>query len=212
MSTQLIHKLLVITLILLSSYLTVQAQSDKALDKAQINTELPYATIPEYPSSYTAATVTARMIDGLGFRYYWATEGLRTEDLEYKTGNDARTTAQTIEHIYDLTLTIFNGTKQKPNVRPTTPVELTFEERRAKTLYMLKETSDILRNSTNEDLEKYDIIFKRGEKESTFPFWHQINGPIADALWHTGQIVAFRRASGNPIDARVNVFMGNVRK
>ena len=37
---------------------------------------LPYYQIPDYPSSYNAATVAARTIDGLGFRYYWATEGL----------------------------------------------------------------------------------------------------------------------------------------
>ena len=42
----------------------------------------------------------------------------------------------------------------------------------------------------------------------TFPFWNMINGPISDAIWHSGQVVANRRASGNPINPKVNVFIG----
>jgi len=80
------------------------------------------------------------------------------------------------------------------------------------TLQNLKAASDILWNSTDEQLDDYKIIFQRGDKVSEFPFWHHLNGPIADALWHCGQIVSFRRASGNPIDNRVNVFMGKVRE
>jgi len=37
-------------------------------------TELPYKEIPGYPSKYTEGTVISRMIDGLGYRYYWATK------------------------------------------------------------------------------------------------------------------------------------------
>ena len=39
--------------------------------------ELPYKEIPSYPANYTQSTVISRMIDGLGYRYYWATENLR---------------------------------------------------------------------------------------------------------------------------------------
>ena len=46
--------------------------------------KLPYDKIPDAPESYTAGSVVSRMIDGLGFRYYWATDGLRTEDLQYR--------------------------------------------------------------------------------------------------------------------------------
>jgi hypothetical protein len=42
----------------------------------------------------------------------------------------------------------------------------------------------------------------------SFPFWNQINGPISDALWHCGQVVMNRRASGNPLQKGVNVFIG----
>ena len=57
---------------------------DMAYSQQTSSEDLPYYEIPDYPSAYNASTVVARMIDGLGFRYYWATEGLREEDLNYK--------------------------------------------------------------------------------------------------------------------------------
>lgn len=60
-----------------------------------------------------------------------------------------------------------------------------------------------MREST--DLSEFNIVFKRGERSSEFPFWNQINGPISDALWHCGQVVSFRRASGNPFNSKVSV-------
>ena len=37
-------------------------------------------------------------------------------------------------------------------------------------------------------------------------------GPIADALWHVGQVVTFRRSSGNPFNSKASVFTGKVRQ
>ena len=173
---------------------------------------LPYETIPEYPESYTATNVTSRMIDGLGFRYRWATEDLREEDLAYKPDSTARTSLATMDHILGLSNSILNAVSKKPNVRPSEQEELSWEAMRLKTLNNFKTSSDILRASSDKDLEDYKIIFQRGDKSSEFPFWHQYNGFIADALWHVGQVVSFRRASGNPIDSRVNVFSGTVRE
>tara|TARA_B100001057_G_C22633209_1_gene865224 strand:+ start:720 stop:932 length:213 start_codon:yes stop_codon:yes gene_type:complete len=39
--------------------------------------ELPFYSIPSEAEYYTTANTITRMIEGLGFRYYWATEGLR---------------------------------------------------------------------------------------------------------------------------------------
>ena len=44
------------------------------------NMELNFKEIPAYPASYSAGNVVVRIIDGLGYRYYWATDGLRSED------------------------------------------------------------------------------------------------------------------------------------
>lgn len=169
--------------------------------------DLPYYQIPDYPVSYTAGTVVARMIDGLGFRYYWATEGLRPQDLAYKPSESNRTIDETLDHIYNLSRVVYNSGIKEINDR-TQPREeaLSFEEKRKRTLVNFKKASEIFINV--KDLNEHLVIFK--SKSGTFenPFWNLINGPIEDAIWHSGQIVALRRASGNPIDSKVNVFRG----
>ncbi len=167
---------------------------------------LPYREIPEYPAFYTPETVAARMIDGLGYRYYWATEGLREEDLSYKPSEDGRTTLQTIEHIYGLSSTIVNSVQNLVNA-PSVDT-LAFTELRKKTLENLLKTSEILKAAGPGSMENYKVIFQRGDNRSEFPFWNMLNGPIEDAVYHTGQVVAFRRASGNPMPTGVRVFTG----
>jgi hypothetical protein len=171
--------------------------------------ELPYRQIPTYPARYTAATVSARMIDGLGFRYYWATEGLQENDLSYSPNGEARTTLETITHIYELSTVILNSVKQIPNI-PDAAHVLSFQELRQKTLENLKATSDQLLISKDKDLTKFKLIFKRESGTRELPFWNQINGPIADALWHVGQVVSFRRSSGNPFNGKANVLLGKL--
>jgi len=171
--------------------------------------ELPYYEIPENPESFTAGAMAARMVDGLGFRYYWATEGLREQDLSYKPSEEARTTSETIDHIYGLSKVIVNSALKQPNTGGEDP-EMTFTEKRAKTLENLKTAADIFRDA--DDISQFTIIFDRGGQSSEFPFWNQINGPIADAIWHCGQVVSFRRASGNPFNSKASVFTGKVRQ
>jgi hypothetical protein len=172
---------------------------------------LPYAEVPAYPESYTAGAVASRMIDGLGFRFYWATEGLRAQDLAYRPGADARTTEETIAHIYEMSYIIRNATTKTVNT-PTQAVKLPFAEMRRQTLENLKVASDRLRIVKDDEMSDFKILFKRGDSVSEFPFWNEINGPISDCLWHVGQIVSFRRSSGNPFSEKVNVFTGTVRK
>ena len=57
-------------------------------------------------------------------------------------------------------------------------------------------------------LKNIKIIFLRKSGNYEFPIWNLINGPISDAIYHTGQLVSFRRTSGNPIPKGVNVFLG----
>jgi len=169
---------------------------------------LPFATIPDYPDSYSAAHVLARSIDGLGFRYYWATSELRSVDYSYAAGNDSRSIDETMDHLWGLSDMIMNTVLGKANKRPRPETSMTRVERRAATLANLKAASDYLHTHGDADLSEMAIIFQRGENTSEVPLWHLINGPIADALWHCGQVVAHRRAAGNPLPPGVNVFMG----
>lgn len=167
---------------------------------------LPYHQIPDYPAEYTASNVAARMVDGLGFRYYWATKDLRKEDLAYKPSEEARTTRQTLDHIYGLTITIMHAPQSKINSSPQE--ELSFEELRKSTLENIALASKLLKEGKEGDIDGYKIIFKRGDNTTEYPFWNMINGPIADAIYHVGQVVAFRRASGNPIQKGVRMLTG----
>lgn len=176
------------------------------------NSTLPYAEIPAAPDEYTATNVTARMIDGLGFRYYWATEGLRPEDLTYKPSSEARTAEETIDHILGLTAVILNSVKQVANEGGNDAEGLTFADKRAKTLDNLRQSSEILKNSSPEEMKDFKIVFASPNRTTEYPFWNQINGPISDALWHTGQVVSFRRASGNPFNSKVSVLQGKVHE
>ncbi|MGB3608145.1 MAG: hypothetical protein WA775_00740 [Psychroserpens sp.] len=164
---------------------------------------LPYYEIPPYSETFTAGTMAARMVDALGFRFYWASDGLRSSDLEYKIVDDSRSTGETINHILDLSYVIVNSTLKRPNDNEDAS-EMSFNEKRRQVLINLKTAADILRTSDN--ISQFKIIF--GDNE--IPFWNQVNGPIADAIWHCGQIASFRRASGNPISPKVNHFRGTV--
>lgn len=175
------------------------------------DTTLPYYQIPDYPERYTAESVAARLIDGLGFRYYWATEGLRPEDLAFKPNEEARTSGETIEHILGLSEVVANAVRQLPNKRDgEDTAALSFEDMRRQTLENLKTASDMLK-SGNTRLEDCTLVFENGDRRSEYPFWNNLNGPIADALWHTGQVVSFRRSSGNPFNSKVSVFQGKKR-
>lgn len=171
---------------------------------------LPYREIPDYPEKYTAEAVVARMIDGLGFRYYWATEGLRPNDLAFKPNPEARTTEETLDHILGLSAIITRAV-DKNNRSGNEASSLTFEVKRKTTLENLKKVSDLLR-SGKVNLEDCTVTFTNGDKKTTFPFWNQINGPIEDAVWHVGQVVSFRRSSGNPFNAKANVLTGKVEQ
>ena len=103
---------------------------------------LPFYEIPDYPESYSEAGIVGRMIDGLGFRYYWATEGLTDTDLAYKLPNDSRSSMETIIHIYDLSNMILYTALNSP-IEMMSTEGMGFKEIRKNTLLNLKQASDI---------------------------------------------------------------------
>ena len=151
---------------------------------AQTNgSELPCRIIPDYPESYTPETVAARMIDGLGFRYYWATEGLRQEDLDFRPTEETRSSFETLVHIYGLLRIIRLAVEQKVNDGSNADTPENYDGLRKATLENLWAASDLLK-SGKVKLEGCKMVFKRGERTREYPFWNSINGPISDAIWH----------------------------
>ncbi|GAB4232435.1 MAG: hypothetical protein Tsb0034_05220 [Ekhidna sp.] len=175
--------------------------------QAQVDSTDYYYDISDYPSSYSANTVAARMVDGLGFRYYWGSEGLSESDLSYRPSEGARNTLETLQHILVLSQIISNTINEKPFAGME--VEgLSYQEIRNRTLENLKVASETLQSAPEGIMEAYTIDFTEG---NTFPFWNLINGPIADAINHVGQIITFRRTNGNPIDQNISVLRGSRR-
>lgn len=169
-----------------------------------------FQSIPDYPSEYSAINVAIRLIDGLGYRYHWASKNLREKDIEYSPGNEGQTALETLQHIYDLSETIVRVI-QGNVIDVTKEQEIPdYPELRQRTLENLWEARTSLQEVNS--LDSLKVVYQRGERQSAFPFWNLINGHISDALYHTGQIVSFRRTSGNPIEPKVNVFSGKNRK
>ena len=102
--------------------------------------ELPYRQIPDYPSEYTSGNIVSRMVEGLGYRYYWATEGLRQQDLDYRPSEEGRTVLETLQHIYGMSEMILNTPSATPNVRPKDFSGHSFEALRKMKLLITQET------------------------------------------------------------------------
>ncbi len=179
------------------------------LKESELDPSIPYARIEGTPTDGSAGSVLSRVIDGLGFRYHWATHQLRAEDLAYLPGNEGRSAKDVLDHLYGLSLMIKNTATKQPNIRPLEMPDVEFEELRKLTLLNFKGASDAFEGMS--EIENNTIIFQRGETQSEVPFWNLLNGPMADAIYHVGQIVSFRRSSGNPMHPAVNVFRGDIQ-
>ena len=171
-----------------------------------------FKDISEYPTEINNGNIISRMINGLGYRYYWATEKLKENDLIYRPSKNAYSTKETMVHIFTLSKTVYNTTLSKINERPDIDIPGDYESIRNETLQFLEKASKNFSNLNSEELDQMKIKFNRGGTIKSFPIWNLLNGPIADAIYHTGQIVSFRRTTGNPIDSSVNVFMGSYRQ
>jgi len=153
----------------------------------------------------------ARLVEGLGYRYFWATEGLTPKDLNYEISEGSRSSRRTLDHIYRLSQAVVGASEGKGSENKSGK-ELSFEELRKETLNNLAKAAKNFRGKTAVELEAMPLKMKSSWKTTTFPLWHVINGQISDAIYHVGQIVTYRRASGNPMDSKVNVFTGRHRE
>lgn len=176
--------------------------------KSYSQDQLPYREVPDFPEAYNAGSVAARVIDGLGFRFYWATDSLRDEDLSFRPSEEGRTLLETMEHIYSMSWMIRNSTTSSVNSREK--VKMDYKSLRKQTLLNLQVASQNLMASN--DLESMKIVFEGKNGQVEYPFWNNLNGPVADCLWHVGQIVSFRRTNGNPIASNLSFFSGKVRE
>lgn len=167
-----------------------------------------FAEIGAYPEKFNVGNVLSRLMDGLGFRYYWATENLNENDLEYSPGNGNRSVYDTLNHLFNMIDFAGSILEDKTHPFPEKEYTLSLHEIRYKTLNRIDKLKKLLQEAEDSDLEKLKVKVKVEENYMEFPIWHLIHGPLVDSFYHLGQVVSFRRANGNPIDSNVQPFMG----
>lgn len=77
-----------------------------------------YRVVASSTADVTAATVLSRMLAGIGFRFYWATEGLSEHVYAFRPCEGARSIADTIEHVWDLLNWTYGATGQAGQAKP----------------------------------------------------------------------------------------------
>lgn len=157
-----------------------------------------YYRIPGYPDHVSGTALLARMMDGLGFRFYWATEGLRDGDYAFRPAEDTMSIGELVTHVWSLVNWVSSSALKKSYGEPKGGPAA-----REAALGIIHDLREAMLAMSDRDLEKLRIRDK--------PFWHVVNGPFSDALTHTGQINSFRRLAGNPV-AGANVFLGEPPK
>jgi len=150
--------------------------------------------IPSYPNKLTATTTLTRLLDGLGFRFYWSTEGLQPKDYHFRPAPDIKSIEELVDHIWELMNWVSTSSLNKPYTKPNNN-----EDTRKQTLEIIYDLRSTMIAMNDEDLKGLRIRDK--------PFWNIINGPFSDALTHIGQINSFRRLAGNPV-LPAKVFLG----
>ena len=189
-----------------TSIFKIQAQNATNMDDISY-----FADIQQTPESYEVGNVLSRFIAGLGFRFYHATDNLTEENYAFKPGEDARTIGETLDHIYRLSLIVRQSVYNEP-FNSSLVNEVSPAEARILILKTLEDATEKAKTLTVSDLEKTKMTFENPDRPSrSFPFWNLLNGPIEDAVWHTGQVVMMRRMAGNPFNSKVSVLNGKVR-
>jgi hypothetical protein len=151
----------------------------------------PYHVGFDYPNRISAGGAIVRLIDGLGFRFYWGTQGLENEDYAFSPAGGCNSLAWLVSHIWGLVNWVHMSVLGQPAVRPGRPAE-----QRAHVLELIWTVRNRINAISDTDLATITI--------ESQPFWHLINGPLADAISHVGQITVLRRLMGKPApEARV---------
>lgn len=170
-------------------------------------TSLPYTNLPDPPRDFDAAGVLVRLVDAIGFRYRWATEGLCEDDAALRPSPAQMSLAELLAHVRDLVAWARACVVAAP--RPGPPYEV---RPPAPLAHLRRQTLDeafALRAAIlGADASRLATLTLGGRRDgAAYPWWHLVNGPLADALTHVGQIAAWRRHAGRPAPT-ADVFRG----
>jgi hypothetical protein len=151
-------------------------------------TEIPtyFRTSPPEPGELSASNAIARLIDGLGYRLYWALHGLREDECQYTLCEGAPSIREILWHILGLVNWVYMHVYGQQMTRKPQIIDQGVD-----TLLALEKLRHGFLKMSDDDLVQYKL-----EERS---FWSYINMPLSDALHHVGQVSLLRRAAGNPV-------------
>ena len=165
-------------------------------------TAFDFRSLPPGPAAVNGSAVLVRLVEGIGFRFRWATEGLREQDLAFRPTPDSMSIAELGGHVLELVAWVAKAAGAIPEA-PRAPEPPAFPEVRQKVLETLASLRARLALMRDEDIAGIRIPSRSGP----VPWPHLVNGPLADALTHIGQINVLRRSCGNPTP-KADVFRG----
>lgn len=154
-----------------------------------------YSCVDHYPENVDAAGVVARLLDGLGFRFFWATHGLEEDDFDFSPKEGSNTLGWMVRHVWGLMNWIHLHAFGSQASRPSS-----ITDQRDHALGLIWTIRSHVAHLTSDELAEIRI--------EGLPFWHMVNGPISDAISHVGQINYVRRMMGKPSPG-ANVFTCN---
>ena len=152
-----------------------------------------YDRLPEVPIDWTIANVISRWIDGIGYRYANATNGLPDDLADYRVTESAMSMIEVIKHCYDLIYWV--GVNFDSSLRYNKQLS-SISDYRDSTLSLCHHIRTYISGLSDEELRWVTLYLKR--TDTYFPIWYFFNGPMADVLTHIGQINSWRRAAGHP--------------
>jgi len=171
----------------------------------------PYDTLPAAPEAFDGPGVLTRLVDGMGFRYRWATEGLGEPDLAFRPVEGAMTLGEVLAHMCVLVRWTAGSVRgaltgeSAGSYMEFVDVPEAWDALRTETLEQLVELRALVAEADPERLASGSITGH--PKAGPQPLWCMLNGPLADFLTHVGQVASWRRMAGSPAP-RADVFRG----
>jgi hypothetical protein len=158
----------------------------------------PYETFPSPPETVDGPGVLVRLVDSMGFRYRWATEGLANEAMTFRSTEGAMTLGEVLAHLCVL-VRWTEGSVRSSLAGENAGSYMEFVD--------VPEAWDELRATPFGGWSAASALRERGAPlrcddhpdHGPQPFWCMLNGPLADFLSHVGQVASWRRMAGDPV-------------
>ena len=131
----------------------------------------PYKELPSPPEKISSGAILARMIDGIGFRYQVATDGLTDNEVNFLPTDGSMNMIELLEHIYKVLFWGYRACDDQLEYRKDLA---TYDDYRNETLEICQAFKKKLLTMSDEDLNQISIFLKR--KNKTFTFWYLIKG------------------------------------